>query len=99
VPGTDSQLKLFSPTMLWAPPMSFPYLLTDVAPTPLPLCTIRVVHNLARKAGGVSMAFRLAKIGILVSSKMAWVGARHWGHRMVARCDVSVLAHTRSIIM
>lgn len=82
---------------LRAPSTLFPYLLTGVAPTPLPLGAIKVIHNPVRKAGGISMAFLLAKIGVLGSGKTAWVGSRHRGRRMAARCDVSVLTHTGSI--
>jgi hypothetical protein len=49
---------------------------------------IKAFHNLARKAGGISIAFQLAKIDI----------AKHWMHRMAARYDTLVLAYTRSIM-
>lgn len=56
--------------------------------------------DLVGKAKGISMAFRLAEIGILESSKRMWVGlmgARLQGHGIATRCDALVLAHSRSI--
>lgn len=60
------------------------------------MCMASVIHilALAGKAVGVSMAFLLAKIGVLGSSKGARAGAR-----MTTRCDGLALAHIRSIAM
>jgi len=68
--------------VLWASSTSFPYRITNVFPTPIPLPIHTVIH-------GVSMAFRLANIGILGSSKCMQAGAR-----MATSCDILVLAHT-----
>src|SRR5258707_11199531 len=76
--GTDGQLKFFSTTMPWPSSTSFPYSLTGITPTPLLLGMIKVILSLAGKAGGIGMAFQLAKITILGSSKMTQVGARCW---------------------
>ena len=83
--------------MLCASSTSFPYRLAGhVSPTPLLMRMAMVIHilALAGKAVGVSIAFLLAKIAILSSSKGAWAGVR-----MTARCDGLALADTRSIAM
>ena len=95
---TDGQFKFFSPTMLWTLSMLFPYFLTGITPAPLSLGTIKIIHSLVGKASGIGMAFQLAEITILGSSKMALVSARHWRCRMTARCNILVLAHIRSIM-
>jgi hypothetical protein len=64
VPGTDRQFKFFGPTTPWASFTSFQYLLAGVAPTRLPLGTIKAIHDLVGNAGGISMALQLAKVCI-----------------------------------
>jgi hypothetical protein len=56
------------------------------------MATVIHILALAGKAVGVGMAFLLAKIGILGSSKGVRAGAR-----MTTRCGGLALAHTMSI--